>query len=211
MPPQPTIASYAFDADDEEDDEIALRQQEGPMTSSSSDFKDADEVAGASEVLGALTQDEMEQLPDENMPLRHYRAEKVRKRFGASRGFPLQSIYIPLTLSFSFWILLPTTTNINISREISKRPLQKSRKPFNGEKSLASRRLPIASIQNNKRTEQQQQQPQILFLIPHKNWPKRFARKMPLLKCTCGDTIWRGAPYCTCVPRRKIRRTNWEI
>jgi hypothetical protein len=83
MPPRPTITAYNFDDDEEEDDEIALRQQEGPMSSSSTtaaagtDFKDADEVAGTSEVLGALTQDEMEQLSDENMPLRHYRAEKV--------------------------------------------------------------------------------------------------------------------------------------
>ena len=35
------------------------------------------ETKGSAEVLAALTDEEKQHMPDENMPLRHFRAEKV--------------------------------------------------------------------------------------------------------------------------------------
>ena len=39
------------------------------------------EAKAVEDILEALTSDEVQQLPDKNMPLRHYRAEKV-SQFG---------------------------------------------------------------------------------------------------------------------------------
>jgi hypothetical protein len=38
---------------------------------------DEKEVAGVKEMMAALTREEIDSFPDEHMPLRHYRAEKV--------------------------------------------------------------------------------------------------------------------------------------
>jgi hypothetical protein len=38
---------------------------------------DEKEVAGVKEMIAALTQEEIDSFPDEHMPLRHFRAEKV--------------------------------------------------------------------------------------------------------------------------------------
>jgi hypothetical protein len=42
---------------------------------------DEKEVAGVKEMIAALTQEEIDSFPDEHMPLRHHRAEKVCFKF----------------------------------------------------------------------------------------------------------------------------------
>ena len=103
MAPKPTATTmYAFD-DDEDDDHVALnlsaqqlqqeqdlRDQEQSLGAGENKkkkrydeddelayYKDEEEMYGVREVLSALTKDEIEAFPDEQMPLRHYRAEKV--------------------------------------------------------------------------------------------------------------------------------------
>ena len=108
MAPAPTVATkYEFD-DDEDDDHVALnlssqqlqkeqddyiQQQEQSLGAGASGgkktkrfdeddelahYRDEEEMYGVREVLSALTKDEIESFPDEQMPLRHYRAEDVR-------------------------------------------------------------------------------------------------------------------------------------
>jgi CRAL/TRIO domain len=98
MAPRPTVVgssttSYAFDDDDDnfdqgggEDDIMALNMsimhidpKNTKLHTAADDlgfYQTEEEQTGVGEVLFSLTKEEVESFPDEQMPLRHYRAEK---------------------------------------------------------------------------------------------------------------------------------------
>jgi hypothetical protein len=98
MTPRPTVVgssttSYAFDDDDDDDngqddDIMALNMSimhidphNTKLHTAADDlgfYQTEEEQTGVGEVLFSLTKEEVESFPDEQMPLRHYRAEDVR-------------------------------------------------------------------------------------------------------------------------------------
>lgn len=96
MAPRPTVVgssttSYAFDDNDDDndnDDIMALNMNimhidpnNTKLHTAAEDlgfYKNEEEQTGVGELLFSLTKEEVESFPDEQMPLRHYRAEDVR-------------------------------------------------------------------------------------------------------------------------------------
>jgi len=60
------------------------------------------ESKGVEDILAALTKDEKDELADANMPLRHFRAEKVKKKKkkSAQNMWGLSNSFLILSMAF---------------------------------------------------------------------------------------------------------------